>query len=58
MTNQKKNVSSNTVRTSVTMRIEDYRELERIAKDKKVSVAWLVRDAIEQYLANRIPLFR
>ncbi len=44
------------VRTSVTVPIEDYRELERLAQQKKVSVAWIVRDAVDQYLAGRRPL--
>ena len=29
---------------------------EDIAKEKKVSVAWIVRDATEQYVARRWPL--
>jgi hypothetical protein len=43
------------VRTSVTVPIEDYRELESLARRKKVSVAWIVRDAVDQYLAGRRP---
>lgn len=47
-----------TVRTSVTVSAGDYREIEAIAERKKVSVAWVVRDAVEQYLAREFPMFR
>jgi len=46
-----------TVRTSVTLAADDYEELQRIADRKKVSVSWVVRDAIEKYLTNLSPLF-
>lgn len=45
-------------RASVTFPSELYAELERIAEQKKVSVAWVVRDAVEKYLEARYPLFR
>ncbi len=44
-------------RTSVTFPPEIYRTLELIAKQKKVSVAWVVRDAAEKYVADQWPLF-
>lgn len=37
-------------RASVTFPPEIYSTLEAIAKSKKVSVAWVVRDAIDRYL--------
>ena len=46
------------VRTSVSLSEEAYREVERIAEQKKVSVAWVVREAVEQYLNGLQPLFR
>lgn len=46
------------VRASVSFPAEVYRTLAEIAKEKKVSVAWVVRDAAERYLAERWPLFR
>jgi hypothetical protein len=52
--NEKPNVS---VRTTVSVPAGDYAELERIALRKKVSVAWVVRDAVERYLRNESPLF-
>jgi len=30
--------------------------LEKIARQKKVSLAWVVREAAEQYIANKWPL--
>jgi predicted transcriptional regulator len=41
----------------VTFPPELYRTLEEIAKQKKVSVAWVVRDAAEKYVAEQWPLF-
>ena len=44
-------------RASVSFPRSLYVELERIAKQKKVSVAWVVRDAAEKYVADQWPLF-
>ncbi len=35
-----------------------YETLESIAKDKKVSLAWVVREAAEKYIADTWPLFK
>ena len=43
-------------RASVTFPTELYETLEAIAKAKKVSVAWVVRDAAEKYVADQWPL--
>jgi len=45
-------------RASVTFPLDLYRTLEQIAKQKKVSVAWVVRDATEKYVADQWPLFK
>lgn len=45
-----------TLRASVSFPCELYATLEGIAKEKKVSLAWIVRDAAEQYVANRWPI--
>lgn len=37
---------------------ETYRTLEGIARQKKVSLAWVVREASEQYISDKWPLFR
>jgi predicted DNA-binding protein len=44
-------------RASVTFPPELYRTLEEIARQKKVSVAWVVREAAEKYVADQWPLF-
>lgn len=43
-------------RASVTFPPDLYEILEAIAKSKKVSVAWVVRDAAEKYVADQWPL--
>lgn len=48
---------SGTVRASSSYPRELYRMLEEIAKEKKVSVAWVMRDAAEKYVNERWPLF-
>jgi metal-responsive CopG/Arc/MetJ family transcriptional regulator len=45
------------VRRSVSLPADECAELERIANEKRVSVSWVVRDAVSQYLASRTPLF-
>lgn len=48
---------SGTTRASVSFPSEVYEELERLAAAKKVSVAWVVREAAERYVAEQWPLF-
>lgn len=43
-------------RASVTFPPALYEMLEAIARSKKVSVAWVVRDAAEKYVAEQWPL--
>lgn len=43
-------------RASVSLSPELYELLRDIAKQKKVSVAWVIRDAAEQYVADQWPL--
>lgn len=45
-------------RVSVTFPPTVYEDLERIAQSKKVSLAWVVRDAAEKYLVEKYPLFQ
>lgn len=44
-------------RTSVSFPPELYQTLEELARKKKVSIAWVIRDAAEQYVAAEWPLF-
>ncbi len=48
--------SVDTTRTSVSFPSEVYAEMERIAASKRVSVAWVVREATERYVAEQWPL--
>ena len=49
-------VSEQTIRASISFPEPQYMELERIAQAQRVSLAWVVRDAVEEYLKNRWPL--
>lgn len=45
-----------TVRASISFPEEQYQVLEMLATENKVSLAWVVRDAIDSYLKSRWPL--
>jgi predicted DNA-binding protein len=47
-----------TVRASISFPPEVYETLESIAREKKVSLAWVVREAAEKYIADKWPLLR
>ena len=44
------------VRATISFPSETYQTLEDIARRKKVSLAWVVREASEQYIADTWPL--
>lgn len=46
------------VRASISFSPEVYETLEGIAKEKKVSLAWVVREAAQKYIADKWPLFQ
>ncbi len=50
--------STAVVRASISFPPDVYETLQVIAKEKKVSLAWVVREAAEKYIADRWPLFR
>jgi predicted DNA-binding protein len=52
---QSETVSS--VRATISFPPDVYETLETIAKEKKVSLAWVVREAAEKYIAEKWPLF-
>lgn len=58
MTKQAPPPDDTTVRVSVSFRGEEYADLKRTADAKRVSVAWVVRDAVHEYLRSQAPLFR
>ena len=41
------------VRTSVSFPADIHKNLEQLAMQKKVSLAWDVRDVVEKYVANK-----
>jgi metal-responsive CopG/Arc/MetJ family transcriptional regulator len=48
-----KTQSTPAVRASIRFPPDLYETLEELAKQKKVSLAWVVRDAAEKYVADR-----
>lgn len=54
----KRATGARSVRASISFPTEVYKSLEEIAKQKKVSLAWVVREAAEKYLADKWPLFK
>jgi predicted DNA-binding protein len=45
-------------RFSVSFPPDVQQDLNRLSAKQKVSVAWIVREAVERYLSNENPLFR
>ena len=43
-------------RLSVSLSAEQHRELNEIARKNRVSIAWVVREAIERLLKDDMPL--
>lgn len=52
-----KGQSTAQVRATISFPPEVYETLETIAKEKKVSLAWVVREAAEKYIGDKWPLF-
>ena len=55
---KKKAFSTAQVRTTISFPPDVYETLEKIAKDKKVSLAWVVREAVDTYLGEKWPLLK
>lgn len=53
-----KTESAAAVRASISFPTDVYEILEGIAKEKKVSLAWVVREAAEKYIADKWPLLK
>jgi predicted DNA-binding protein len=45
------------VRATISFPPDVYETLENIAKEKKVSLAWVVREAAAKYIEEKWPLF-
>jgi metal-responsive CopG/Arc/MetJ family transcriptional regulator len=56
-TAKKKRPKSKMPRASASLPPAVYETLEQIAREKKVSLSWVIRDAAEKYIADRWPLF-
>lgn len=54
---ESKEAEGASVRASISFSQDLYQTLEEIAKRKKVSLAWVVREASEQYVEAQWPLF-
>jgi predicted DNA-binding protein len=51
------NEKPRSVRATVSLPPEIHQTLVAIAKHRKVSTAWIMRDAAEKYVADQWPLF-
>lgn len=56
-TKQAQKKAEKTIRTSVSFPESIHVDLERLATANRVSLAWIVRQAVEKYLSERWPLF-
>ena len=45
-------------RLSVSLDASDHADLKRLATEQRVSLAWVVREAVGEYIYRRSPLFR
>jgi hypothetical protein len=52
-----KSDSARSVRATISFPADRYSTLEEIAKEKRVSLAWVVREAVENYVEAKWPLF-
>lgn len=52
-----KGQSTAQVRATISFPPDVYETLETIAKEKKVSLAWVVREATQRYIDDKWPLF-
>lgn len=50
--------ASKSIRTSVSLPRDLHETLARMAQGKKVSVAWVIRDAAEKYVGEEWPLLK
>jgi len=49
---QEKRLDNKKIRASISFPEKDYEKLETIAEKNKVSIAWVVREAVEQYITK------
>ncbi|HBL24459.1 MAG TPA: hypothetical protein DDZ40_10150 [Deltaproteobacteria bacterium] len=56
--NKTKIATAKQVRATISFPPDVYQTLENIAKEKKVSLAWVVREAVEKYIGDKWPLLK
>lgn len=54
---KKADAERSSTRITVTLPRNDYEHICRIADAKRVSASWVVRDAVNAYVNNDMPLF-
>jgi hypothetical protein len=54
---RKRSGEESSVRASISFPPDIYETLDEIAQQRKVSLAWVVREAVEKYIADMWPLF-
>ena len=57
MPRRAKRSAPDTVRVTVSLSAEQHRLVSHRAEKLKVSIGWVVRDAVEKYLERDLPLF-
>ncbi|MBN8556434.1 MAG: ribbon-helix-helix domain-containing protein [Proteobacteria bacterium] len=55
---RKPTATPRSTRATASLPPDIYQTLQDIAKQKKVSVAWVIRDAAEKYIADQWPLLK
>lgn len=50
------NTVEGSIRASISIPEKQYSILDKIATENKVSLAWVVRDAIDGYLKSKLPV--
>ena len=47
---------STSIRLSITLPKQQHKEIDLLSKRKRVSLAWVIRDAVDQYLRSAGPV--
>lgn len=55
---EEKPVTGKAQRVSVSFTVEQYAFLAQLAERKRVSIAWVIRDAVDKLVSEETPLFR
>lgn len=55
---QAADADSEMVRLTISLRPTSYSHVMAMAKRNRVSAAWVIREAVDEYIAKDVPLFR